>query len=180
MPHLPHRRLTAQGDIRIVSDVLCQLPRGGFNGVAVIALPQKRHHRTARVARARIIDHRFEAVTHLDAVLAIIRRHQQQNAAIVFLASDSKLPEEIDRIIFDALPIQRTNRNDGELRACFLFEFRAEGFQFSGLVGPNDSRQVRHVARGMDALDVFSPRENCAKKRRAQQDSSSGKMVSAH
>src|SRR5439155_6335888 len=90
------------------------------------------------------------------------------------------LPEEIDRIILDALPIQRTHGHDRQLRARFLFELRAQRLQTRLLLRADDSRQICDIARGMNALDVFGTRENRAKKRGAQQGSSSKKKDSAH
>ena len=41
-------------------------------------------------------------------------------------------------------------------------------------------RKVRHIAGGMNALDVFGERETRAKERGAQQDGASKKVSSTH
>src|SRR5438105_2130628 len=128
MPDPPHRRLAAQCDICIVGDVLCQLPCADFHRVAIIALPEIRHHGAPRVPGARIINDRLEAVANLDAILAVIGRQQQKYTAIVFFAADAKLLEEVDRVILDAFSFQRTYCHDSHLRAGLLFQFGAQCF----------------------------------------------------
>ena len=156
------------------------MPRRRFHRVAVIALPQKRDHSAARVACARIINDRFEAVADFDAVLAVIGRQQQKNAAIVFFASDSQLLIKVHGVRVDAFSIQRADRHDSHLRPGFLLKFRAQSLQGSFLLRADHPRKVRHIAGGMNALDVFGERETRAKERGAQQDGASKKVSSTH
>src|SRR5437867_666592 len=76
---LPHssRRLTGQCHPRIVRQVLCQPPCGNLCCLAVVALPEEWHHRTTRITRPRIIDHRLEPVAHFNAILVLMGSDQQ-------------------------------------------------------------------------------------------------------
>src|SRR5437016_4757388 len=65
------------GHRRTVGQVLCQPPRGNLCCLAVVALPEEWHHRTTRITRPRIIDHRLEPVAHFNAILVLMGSDQQ-------------------------------------------------------------------------------------------------------
>ena len=118
-------RLAAQRYSCIIRNVVRQLPGGDFGGLAVIALAQVRHHGTPHISRPRIIDHRLEPVAHFDAVFALVGSDEQQHPAIVFLASHSKLFEEVYGIVLDAFAFKRLDSHNRHLRASLLLQLGA-------------------------------------------------------
>jgi hypothetical protein len=107
-------------------------------------------------------------------------REQQENAATVFFAPDSQLLEKINGVIVDDFSIQRADRHDRHLDAGFLLEFGAQRFQAGFFLGANYPCQVRYIAGGMNAFDVFGVREPRARERGAQQDGVSKKSSNTH
>src|SRR5216683_1196988 len=160
--------LTTQRHPQIVRNVPCQLPRGNLCRLAVIALAQERHHRSAGVPGARIIDHWFKPVPNLDPVLSLVGCDQQQHAAIVLLASNSQLLVEINRVILHAFTFERANRHNRHLRPGFLFDFRAQRFEPGFRFRANNARQVGYVARGADLLNAFRRSEAHSQEKQAE------------
>src|SRR5207247_2190736 len=93
--------------------------------LAIIVLAQVGHHGAPGISRPRIIDHRFEPVAHFDAVFALVGSDEQQHAAIVFFTSDSKLLEQIHRVVLDTLAFERLDGDNRQLRAGLLLHLRA-------------------------------------------------------
>jgi len=113
----------------IVGDVFGELPCSGFDAGAVISLEKIGAHQAACVARAGIVDDRLEAVAYFDAVGAFGGRDEEENAAIIFFVADAELLKKIVAILIDVPAIEGANGDDGHLRAGFLFELEAEGFE---------------------------------------------------
>ena len=51
-------------------------------------------------------EHAFQAITHLDAHLAVVGRHDQQHPIVEFLAADSPVAAQLVAIIGDVIALQ--------------------------------------------------------------------------
>jgi hypothetical protein len=159
---LTYRWLAAQSYPAIISNIFGELPRGNFYSAAEVTAPQQRNHRASSIARARIIYNRLQAVTNLNSIFSLIRRNQQQHAAILLLTPNAQLLIKVHRIILDALPLERMHGDNGHLRTGFLFKLSTKGFQLRLCVWLNRAGKVRDIAGRMNFLDVFGSR--CAGK----------------
>lgn len=139
-----------------VCDIFCELPRGNFNGGAVIVSTKERYHGAASVARASVIDDGLESVANFNAVFAIVGSEKKQGTGVVFFCANAKMFEEINSVIFDGAIVKRSNGDDGELRAGFLFELPAE--RFNALLGVlrDNAGEIGDVADGRNVVDVVS------------------------
>lgn len=63
--------------------------------------------------------------------------------------------EEVDGVVFDGAIVERANCHDGELRAGFLIELGAEGFEALASGGGNDSGEIGDVAFGNDLRNII-------------------------
>ena len=151
-------RLAGECDAVRVGDVLGQLPRGEFNGGAVIAGTEKRKHGAACIAGARIVDDRLKAVADFDTILAVVRSEKEEDAFVIFLAADAKLFIEIGGVLIDILPVERADGDDGHLDAGFVLEFRGESFETRGCGGVEDTCEIGDVARRVNSFDVVGAR----------------------
>src|SRR5205814_10330741 len=66
----------------------------------------------------------FEAVTHFDAHLALVRRHDENRAVVLALLPDAPGAAELITVGGDVLPLQRFERGNHDLIAGFLLELR--------------------------------------------------------
>ena len=127
-------------------------------------MAEKRNHGAASIACACVIDDGFKAVADFDPVLAIVGSEQQKHAGVVLLCADAEMLEEIDGVVFNRAIVERTDGDDGELRAGFLLELGAERFKAVASGGRNDAGEVGDVAGGGNFIDVVGERDACAKK----------------
>ena len=154
-PDGPSRRRCGERDTAIVGNIFGELPGSGFYAGAVISLEKIRAHEPASVAGSSVVDDWFEAVAYFDAVGAFGGRDEQEDAAIVFLISDTQLLEEVVAILIDVLTFQRADSDDGHLGASFLFELQAEIFEAGFGVSVDHARKIGDVTGRMDVFDLF-------------------------
>lgn len=150
----------------IIGDVFGELPSGGFDAAAVISLAEKWNHSAASITGARVIDNRLEAVADFGPIFALGGRDKQQDAEIFFFAADAELLEEIVAVLFDGFAFERADRDDGHLRAGFLFELGAEIFKAGLGVRADYTGQVGNVAGGMDVFELFCGSSEREKKKK--------------
>src|SRR5579863_6613831 len=158
------RRIAGERDAFVVGNIFCELPRGDFDGRAVIVLPEKGNHGAAGIACTRVINYWFQAVADFDAVLAIVGSEQQEHAGVVLFCAYAEMFEEIDGVVFDGAIVERADGDDGELRAGFLLEFGAKRFQAVASRRGNDSGEIGDVAGGRDFVDIVRERRACDEK----------------
>ncbi len=145
------------------------MPRGDFDGGAVIILTKKGNHGAASIAGARVINYRFEAVADFDSIFAIVWSKQQQRSGVVFFRADAEMFEEIDGIVFDRAIIERTDGDDCELRAGFLLQLGAERFQAFASGGRNHPGKIADVTGRRNCVDVVGERRATRTKRQYEQ-----------
>ena len=140
----------------ISGDVLGELPGCGFDAAAVVSLKKKRTHETACVAGAGVGDYWFEAVADFDSIGALRRRDEQEDTTIFFFAADAELRVEVIAVLLDGFAFERTNGDNGHLRAGFSLDLQAESFEAGFGVRMDDVGEIGDVAGGVNVLDVFS------------------------
>ena len=150
----------------IGGDVFGELPSGNFDSGAVISLAEKGNHGAASVTRARVVDDGLETVADFGPIFAFRWCDQEEDAAIVFFAADAELFEELVAVLLDSFPFERAHRDDGHLRAGFLFELGAEIFEAGLGVRANYTGQVGNVAGGMDIFQFFRGSSEREKKKK--------------
>ena len=162
MPRLPSLSQdwgpTAQSNTAVIRDIFRQYPCRGLYRGAVISLPQQWNHGTSRIACARIIDHRLQTISDFNAVVVLVRRNQQQHAAIVSFAADAELLVQIHCEIFDALSFQGVHRNDRDLRPCLFPHLVAKRFQASLRVCCDHTRKVGYISGRANVFRIFRRR----------------------
>src|SRR5262249_18440851 len=90
---------------------------------------------------------------HLDTVLVVVNREQQQNAAIALLVprpalvADSPLGSEFNGKVLDRPALQRLHCYDGELCVGFVIEFPGECLQTRFALRADYTRKVAYISR---------------------------------
>ena len=86
----------------------------------------------------------------------VIGRDEDQDAARLLLRPHAPLHGQIERKLLRGLAFQRRNRNDGNLRFCFLVDLSAQSGQlFLGRCA-EDTGEIIHVALWLKILDLLS------------------------
>lgn len=151
----PRGRHPRKSNSAVCRNVVRKVPGGGEDGVAVIVLAKKRHHRATCVSGPGVIDDGFEAIAHLDAIFMFVGGEQEKYAAIVLFAADAKLFVKIDGILLDAFAFERVHGHDGHLRAGFLLEFGAEIFEANLRGGFDHASEVGDITRRTNVFDFL-------------------------
>lgn len=152
----------------VVGDVRGDLPSGGFRGAAIVALAESGNNRSANVAGAGIVDDGFKAVADFNAIFAIGRSEEKQDAAIIFFGADAELFVDGDGGVFNGFAVERFDSDDGDLGASFLLDFEAESFEFSLGRGVDDASEIGDIAGRLKIFEVVGARENCCAEKQAE------------
>ena len=148
----PRSRRCGERHAAIIGDVFGELPSGGFNAGAVIALEKIRVHEAARIAGPSVVDDGFETVADFGPVFAFGGSDEKKDATIFFFAADAELLVEFVAVLLDGFTLERANGDDGHLRAGSLLEFGAKVFETRLGVWSDDVGEISDVAGGMNVF----------------------------
>ena len=72
--------------------------------------------------RLRVGHHRLEPAADLDPDLALVRRHDEQDAVVFVFLADPPFARETDAVILDLVAVERFDGDDGNLIGGLAFE----------------------------------------------------------
>lgn len=109
-------------------------PHAGQDPVAVFPiLEERRKLFPDDLAGKAIRQSAFQSIADFDAHLSVVRRDQNQDAVILPFFANAPFLEKLDRDAFDAIAIQRRQRDDSQFMRRGLFKGLQVGFE--GLAG---------------------------------------------
>jgi hypothetical protein len=129
-----------------------------YSSAEIIAL-QVRHHLAPNVAGTRVVDHWFESITNLDAVLPLAWSQQQQYASVALLRSNPERLVQVGGVVFFRFAVQRFHGYYGDLGSGLLFHLSAERFQPGTGIRVNHSCKIRDVPLRTDIGNLLRKRQ---------------------
>src|SRR5215472_17512122 len=145
----------SQRNFLVFSNDLCDPVGNQKDSAVVIVLPQEWHRLAAKPAHFAVRQNRLEAVAHLSAILAVIRRDKNQDATRRLLRSHAPRRRKINRKLLDRLSFERRNRDNSDLGLGLLIDFRTQCRQLFFRLSVEHTGEIVHVSLRFEILDLL-------------------------